>query len=388
MTAAARRWSCAILFAALTPACASSQDASASASHVLAQWQLEKMLVTPQCLEGYRSNQTGPLSRIDAKPGERDTATFTVDTLTIPSDGVRIRGWLYLPKRAGKVPLIVLTNGGGDGSRQIKSLSDWIAPILAHCGIAALVHDKRGTGESTGNFAETTYDDYVTDAGNSAVFLSTHKRINARQIGVMGGSEGGRIAVLAASRYPVVGFAISFAGTVVSMEDDRLYAQMGGFKANGVSDSVIALIAPLWQESFAAWASNDPADHQKVNEKIVAARTRFGRSLVPATREEMESIPDFRAVLPTWRSLGKDYLTELKRFRKPWLAMFGEIDQVVPTAASVKNLLSLMTISGNPNYTVAVIPRIGHSPVDVETHRMVRLDNIVINWMHANGIGH
>ena len=230
------------------------------ASHVISAAQLDQLLTTPKCLEGYRTNQTGPLSRLDKKPGEPDDSTFTVEKVSVPSDGLQIRGWLYLPRNAGtqRFPLIVLTNGGGDGSLQIKSLSDWIAPVLSHCGIAAFVHDKRGTGESEGTFAETTYDDYITDAGNSAVFLSKHKNIDRHQIGVLGGSEGGRIAVVTASRFAVVTFVVSFAGTVVSMEEDRIYAQMGGLRSRGVPDSVIAAVEPLWRRSFAAWASTAP----------------------------------------------------------------------------------------------------------------------------------
>mgnify|MGYP001344701877 CR=1 FL=1 len=370
------------------PACACAQkevQGGDQASHVLSSVHLQALLETkPTCLEGYRTNQTGMLSRIDAPPGERAESTFTVETLSIPSAGVLIRGWLYLPRKAGRFPLIVLTNGGGDGSRAIKSLSDWIAPILAHCGIAALVHDKRGTGESGGNYVETTYDDYVTDAGNSAVYLSTHRNVDPRMIGVMGGSEGGRIAVLTASRFPIVSFAISLVGTVVSMQDDRIYAQLGGYRTRGIADSVIDEITPLWKRSFAAWASNKPADHDKVNEEIREARKHFARDLLPFTKAEMESIPDFKVVLPTWKSLGNDYMTEMQHFTKPWLAMFGEVDVVVPTQASVRNILHYMALSGNTHYAVAVIPRTGHAPVDVETKRMVRIDNLVLNWLNAN----
>jgi len=373
-----------------TSACALAQShvqRDEQALHVLSPVQLEALVGTqPRCLQGYRTNQTGMLSRLDAPPGVRAESTFTVEVLSIPSDGVLIRGWLYLPRREGRFPLIVLTNGGGDGSRAIKSLSDWIAPVLAHCGIAAFVHDKRGTGESGGNYAETTYDDYVTDAGNSAVHLSKHRAIDQRLIGVMGGSEGGRIAVLAASRFPIVRFAISLAGTVVSMEDDRIYAQLGSYRTRGIADSVIEAITPLWKRSLAAWAGNRPADHDRVNEEIREARKRFDRDLLPFTKAEMESIPDFKVVLPTWRSMPNDYLTELTHFTKPWLAMFGEVDVVVPTQASVRNIERYMALSGNREYTVAVIPRMGHAPVDVETKRLVRIDNLVLNWLHANVI--
>lgn len=72
-----------------------------------------------------------------------------------------------------------------------------MAPVLAHCGIAAFVHDKRGTGDSQGVYRDTTYDDHIRDTRNLAVALSRHARIEPARVGTMGASEGGRIAVLA-----------------------------------------------------------------------------------------------------------------------------------------------------------------------------------------------
>ncbi len=342
---------------------------------------LDSLLRTPPCLEGYRSNQSGPLTRIDPIAGDRIDTTFTVEELDVPSDGLRIHGWLYLPKRDGRFPLIILTNGGGDDPVRTRSLSDWVAPILAHCGYAALVHDKRGTGRSEGDFAATTYDDYVRDAGNCALFLSKHPRIDPDAIGVLGGSEGGRIAVLTASRFPVVRFAISFAGTVVSALDDRLHAQMGWLRGVAGSDSVFAAVAPLWDRSLRAWAGRDPAEHEKVEAEIAAMRKRFDRNVLPCPRAEMESIPEFRRVLPTWHSLPNDYLAELEHFTKPWLAIFGAADIVVPTEASIANIRRLMARSGNSEYEVAVIPNCGHAPVDVETKQLIPIDHLVINWL-------
>ena len=345
---------------------------------------VEELMKEPLCLEGYRSNQSGPLSRIDAKEGEKDDSTFTVEKMKIPSDGLLINGWLYLPKKEGRFPLVILTNGGGDGSRAIKSLSDWIAPILSHCGYAAFVHDKRGTGESEGDFVKTTYDDYVSDAGNCALFLSRDKRIDPDQIGVLGGSEGGRIAVLAASRFQVIKFVVSFAGTVVSTQEDRIYAQMGGYKMSGVSDSLISAVTPLWKRSFAAWASNDPEEFKKVDKEIIEWRRKYDIKILPATKKEMDSLPELRAVLPTWYSMPNDYLSELAHFRKKWLAIFGEVDMVVPTEASVRNIIHYMRISGNKDYKIVVIPRCGHPPVDVETKRLIRIDHLILNWLNQN----
>jgi pimeloyl-ACP methyl ester carboxylesterase len=85
-----------------------------------------------------------------------------------------------------------------------------------------------------------------------------------------------------------------------------------------------------------------------------------------------------------WYSLPNDYLSELEHFNKKWLAIFGKLDQVVPTEASVNNIIHYMSVSGNTDYRIAVIPDCGHSPVSVETKRMIRLDNIILNWMNEN----
>lgn len=355
-------------------------------SHILSSARLEELMKAPPCLESFTPNQTGPLHRAGTDENTPDDSTFRVEIIWVPSDGILIYGWLYLPLGDGKYPLVVLTNGGGDDSRPIKSLSDFIAPVFAHCGIAAFVHDKRGTGRSGGVFSETTYDDYAKDAGNCALFLSKHKNVDPGLVGVMGGSEGGRIAVLTASRYPSVRFVISFAGTVVSTQEDRLFAETGNWKDRGISDPVDSLIRPVWIHSIAAWAANDPAVHRAVDKEILEMRKKVNRSLLPVTSEEFVKMPELKASLPTWRSMPNDYLAELGHFRKKWLAIFGEADKVVPTAASVKNIIHYMSVSGNSDYTIAVIPRCGHAPVDTETHRRIRFENLIINWMNENNL--
>jgi hypothetical protein len=79
-------------------------------------------------------------------------------------------------------------------------------------------------------------------------------------------------------------------------------------------------------------------------------------------------------------------MTELSHFNKKWLAIFGEADRVVPTEASIKNILHYMSLSGNKDYNIALIPEMGHVPVNVKTKRMVRIDNLVINWLDENVI--
>jgi pimeloyl-ACP methyl ester carboxylesterase len=372
----------------LQAACINSQNPVKSAreeTFVYTQDELDQMMVRPESMGDYLPSQAGPLRKPDGKGGFTYDSTFTVEKIKIRSEGFLITGWLYLPLGDKKCPLVVLTNGGGNNVRSIKSFSDFMAPILAHCGYSAFVHDKRGTGESEGDFIKTTYDDYITDAGNCAIFLSKHKRIDSGKIGVMGASEGGRVAVIAASRFPVFSFVISEAGTVVSAIEDRMNAQINGMIDQGIiTDSIATLVRPVWRRSFEAWASKDPEEHVKADREIMEQRKIYPRTYLPFTKREMDSLPGFAVVLPTWNSLGADYMTEMEHFKKKWLAIFGAVDRVVPTEASVNNINRCMTISGNNNCNIAVIPRMGHVPVDNETKRRVDFDYLIINWLNRN----
>jgi uncharacterized protein len=361
--------------------CQNSSIEIKSDPHIATETRLKNLLESPTCLNGYFPGRSGPLSKIQPNGNMIIDSTFTVEKIKISSEGYSICGWLYIPKKTGKFSLVILANGGGG-----KSLSEWIAPIFAHCGIAAFVHDKRGTGESEGNFGETTYDTYVTDIGNIAKSLSSNMRINPDKIGVMGGSEGGRIAYLAAARFPHIKFAASYAGDITSTFDSRFYAQSGWLKSKNLGDSVLNEILPLWKESLQAWVSDKPEDHKKVNKEIIEFRKRFDTGILPYTKEEMDSIPALIGSLPTWKSMKNDYLSELKKFNKKWLTIFGADDIVVPTDLCVKNITKYMNLSGNKDYEIVVIPKCGHAPVNSETGEMVRIDHIFINWFNENGI--
>jgi pimeloyl-ACP methyl ester carboxylesterase len=369
-------------------ACTSAQNSPKTAevkSLVYTRTELDQLMNKPDCMGEYQPSQAGPLRKPDGKGGFTRDSTFTVEKIRVRSEGYLITGWLYLPPGEKKCPLVILTNGGGNIVRSIRSFSDFMAPVLAHCGYAAFVHDKRGTGESEGDYVKTTYDDYITDAGNCAIFLSKCKRIDPGKIGVMGASEGGRIAVIAASRFPVFSFVISQAGTVVSAIEDRMYAQINGMIDQGIiTDSIAGLVSPVWRRSFEAWASKDPAEHAKVDREIRQQRKICSESYLPSTREEMDSLPGFSIILPTWNSLGADYMTEMEHFNKRWLAIFGAEDRVVPTDESVRNINRYMEISGNKNCNIAIIPGMGHVPVDVETKRRIDFDHLIINWLNRN----
>jgi pimeloyl-ACP methyl ester carboxylesterase len=340
----------------------------------------EAALASPSCLDGFRPPH-GPGVPGDLPEGASPDSAFNVEIKAFRSEGFLIHGWLFVPLEGKHFPLVVLTNGGGNDERAIKSLSNFMAPRLAYCGVAAFVHDKRGTGRSEGVFRDTDYEDYIADTGNAALFLSMDPRIDPDRIGVMGGSEGGRIAVVAAARYPAFGFAVSLMGPTIGTVEDRLLAEKYAAIGRGLEGVTWEEIEPIWRGMIEAEASGDPAVAGRFDEEIVAARERFPRRVLPFLDRASRQGGIHDRVRPTYASLKYDYVTVMESFGKPWLAIYGEEDTIVLPEPNIREIHRTTSLSGNPDVSIFVFPRTGHAPVDTETGRRVPFENPILNWM-------
>ena len=89
---------------------------------------------------------------------------------------VRLAGTLTLPPGDGPFPAVVLVAGSGPNTRDEPIFGRQIFLVLAdhltRQGIAVLRYDKRGTGESTGNYAKATTLDFAADVEAGMAFLS------------------------------------------------------------------------------------------------------------------------------------------------------------------------------------------------------------------------
>jgi alpha-beta hydrolase superfamily lysophospholipase len=86
-------------------------------------------------------------------------------------------------------------------------------------GIAAFVHDKRGTGASGGTYTQ----DFNVLADDAIAAMNDAKRLagtRVQRFGYQGGSAGGWIVPLAANRAPVDFAIVSFGLAVTILEED------------------------------------------------------------------------------------------------------------------------------------------------------------------------
>ncbi|HRE60753.1 MAG TPA: CocE/NonD family hydrolase [Micropepsaceae bacterium] len=133
------------------------------------------------------------------------------EVVTFESNGVVITATLYVPDGEGPHPAIMIGHASGPRPR---SVYDVYAYALAREGFAVLVADKRGVGESGGDFEgrdPTTQANLVLLAEDMVAgvrFLTAQEEVDDARVGVLGFSQSGWIAPLAAADEPAIRFML------------------------------------------------------------------------------------------------------------------------------------------------------------------------------------
>jgi uncharacterized protein len=140
---------------------------------------------------------------------------------TFTSDRLKLHGKLVLPASGPARALAVWI----EGSNNNPSTDDTVWQYeLARRGVAVFVYDKRGTGASAGELLS----DFHARARDTAAAVNEARRLapGIRHVGVIGASQGGWVAPLAATRVPLDFVVAAFAlaqGPIA--QDQALVAQ-------------------------------------------------------------------------------------------------------------------------------------------------------------------
>jgi hypothetical protein len=124
-----------------------------------------------------------------------DHSQTTEQDVTFLSDGIELAGNLHFPSATGQHPAFIVLHGFA-GSKD-NSHAELMAHLLTAWGDASLRFDFRGCGKSGGRRGYILCHDQVADAKNALTWLSTHPRIDATRIAVIGHSFGAAVACYA-----------------------------------------------------------------------------------------------------------------------------------------------------------------------------------------------
>jgi pimeloyl-ACP methyl ester carboxylesterase len=283
--------------------------------------------------------------------------------------GVKLAGTLTLPRSKGPFPVVLLITGSGPQDRDETLFSHkpfkLIADDLTRRGIAVLRVDDRGVGKSTGIHGTATTSDFAEDVEAGVAYLKSRLDINAREIGLLGHSEGGIIAPMVAARSKDIAFIVMLAGTGVNGEQVLYYQGQAIMKAMGASARDLAWQRTI-QEILFQTMKREPDN--AVAEKIV--REAWAKEMAQLTDEEkkeaqrMNAAMDvqFKRVLGPWFRFFLTYepAAALKKVQCPVLALNGEKDLQVDPKQNLAAIAAALKAGGNKDFTTALLPGLNH----------------------------
>ncbi len=282
---------------------------------------------------------------------------------------IHLAGTLTLPPGPGPFPAVVLITGSGAQDRNEELLGHRpflvLADHLSRNGIAVLRVDDRGVGGSTGSVSGSTSADFAGDVLAGVAFLKQHAHIAADRIGLIGHSEGGLIAPLAASRSKDVAFIVMMAGTGVSGYE-ILPAQVEAIdKASGQPADRARRDADLTRSAMdLVRAEKDEAVLRTRLKKLFAdhsnaidaedLKTAGGLDAYVDKQVKMLSSPWFRFFVDY------DPRPSLRQVKVPVLALNGELDHQVLPDQNLPDIERALREAKNPDVTIRRMPGLNH----------------------------
>lgn len=130
--------------------------------------------------------------------------------------GLRLTADLLLPAPVGRHPVVVFAHGFGSGRNSPRNRA--VAHALQAEGIASLLFDFTGHGDSEGTEDESTQTRQVEDLRSAVGLVTGMEEIDATRIGVLGASSGAAVALRLAAESPRIQAVVLRSGNLEGAE--------------------------------------------------------------------------------------------------------------------------------------------------------------------------
>lgn len=286
------------------------------------------------------------------------TEDITVDL----DDGGKLAGMLTIPEGTGKFPLSILLTGSGSQNRDESIVGHKpfkvIADHLARNGIATLRFDDRGVGGSRSAKASVTMERLAKDVLLMIKSIQSHGSIDSSRIGLIGHSEGGVVATIAANKQPAIRFAVLMASpsipldSLLNIQYDKVMVdkpnaamrrlQHGAMSLLKTTTDTAVLRRSLRELYMSKYDSLDEATKGTFPSKEAFASASLAQLMSPSLIFMIRFDPR----------------TELAKLQIPVLALFGSNDIQVPVQENVSAMKD--ALKHNPRATVEAFPALNH----------------------------
>jgi pimeloyl-ACP methyl ester carboxylesterase len=305
------------------------------------------------------------------------------DTVFEGRDGLKLAGRLVLPKGDDPVSIVVLVHGAErDSARESYALQR----LLPAENVGAFVYDKRGTGGSDGKYTQ----DFDTLADDAVAAMREAKRIagaRCARIGYQGGSQGGWVAPLAATRAPIDFVIVSFGLAVSVIDEDQeevaLEMRLKGHSQEEISKAleVASAAEAVFESSFTKGFECFDAVRAKYRNEpwYKDLHGNYTHFILPYTAAELREQRERGKAFVFGTPFRYDPMPTLRAVEAPQLWILGEDDLEAPSAETSRRIKVLIA-EGKP-ITLALFPHAEHGMTEYE----VALNGERISTRYAPG---
>lgn len=294
-------------------------------------------------------------------------------------DEIELSGSLTIPDSTGRFPAVVLIAGSGPHDRDETIFGHKpflvIADHLTRNGFVVLRYDKRGIGNSTGDYQGATTRDFAADAAAAVAYLKTRREVMQSAIGLIGHSEGGLIAPMVASsgkhdiRFIVLMAGMGENGLETVMEQNRISMQQLNMEPENIEQSLRALREIF--ESLSEWEGRE-ADRVILRDRLSQLWEQYPLFVKMKINKENFIRNQVNPITTPWyrQFLTLDPSQFLQKVKCPVLAINGENDTQVVPEKNLAAIQSALDRGGNRRYELKAYPRLNHLFQESETGRV------------------
>lgn len=279
------------------------------------------------------------------------TNHFTEKEIIFYNGPVALSGTSIMPAKDGKFPVVIFLHGSGPATR--KGARPY-AIEFAKMGIASIIYDKRGSGNSGGSWMTSSLDDLANDALAAVKFSSSLTNVDTGKIGVWGVSQAGWVATLAASQSSSISFMIIISGGGASPLESEMFSYSAKLKKGNCmpaeSEEAFQLL-----DLYFTYLSNGK-NRDALMKEIEASRSKSWYRYI-SLDNIIPSESNYRnwSWVSTW-----DPVPHISAISCPMLLLFGSDDEDHPTERSVQQWRMALEKGLNPKATIVVFPGAGH----------------------------
>ena len=289
---------------------------------------------------------------------------------------ITLTGTLTLPNKNGSFPVVILISGSGPqdrdesfmGHKPFLVLSDY----LTRQGIGVLRFDDRGHGKSTGDFGNATTEDFSKDVLSAIAYLKTRNDVDIKNIGLIGHSEGGIIAPLAANNSKDVAFMVLLASTGISGAELSVM-QSKTLRQFPVKDE--EAYEKNTRKAIAIVTSNK--SKTEIKKELTKHYNDFLRPILTSLNVPEEKINLFidgqlKTSLKPWSRYFLQYnpADEIEKLQIPVMSLNGSKDSQVNAKINQEGIRKALIKGENEDYKILELENLNHFFQECETGKM------------------